>query len=244
VLQNLTNGEFREICTEKGDQINPRISGRNIVWTDKRNEPGEGDIYLFDLGTEREIPVCTAPGLQQFPAIAGATIAWMDFRDGIPAIYSYNLSSGTEMQLSDRFSVATQPQVSEDYIVWSESSALDRQDTPARWIVVYDIARGEKEILPLGTKNPWLMDLDKNRILYADPDHLSLEEGYVHLFVIDMPEENRVPVPSPTPQTGNPKIQGSELPLPATTHPSPGSAVPPVIGAAGLVLWIGYNYKR
>ncbi|MDD4136357.1 MAG: hypothetical protein PHT99_00490 [Methanoregula sp.] len=246
VIQNLTTGVVREICTAKGDQIDPRISGKNVIWTDKRDEPGAGNIYLFDLEIGTEIPVCTIRGLQSKPDISGNTVVWQDFREGGPAIYLYNLTTGTETRISDRFSVSYGPLVSGNVIAWTEHSVLDRQDSPSTWIEVYDLRSGTREHLNVTASSPWLLDLDGNRILYcADNDNKTRGEGYLHLFIIDIPETIPVPVlPGVSPQTGNQTSHGDNVPPPVPTHPAPATVVMPVIGCAFLVFWIGNNRKR
>ena len=196
VLLNLTTGSLKSITKGQGDRGEPSISGSRIVWTDKRNEPGGGDIYLFNLDTGSETAICTEPGLQHTPKIAGTSIVWTDYRNGHPAIYLYDLMSGTELLLSDSFVDAALPKISDEFVVWSESSVMDLRDTQTRWIVVYDISKGQKEIFTLRTRHPWFLDLDKNRILYANPDDCPMEDGYVHLFVID--SRNEIPVSPPS----------------------------------------------
>ncbi|MDD1686912.1 hypothetical protein [Methanoregula sp.] len=246
VIQNLTTGEQREVCTAKGDQVDPRISGTTVVWTDKRDGSGAGDIYLSDLETGTEKPVCTARGLQSRPDISGNTVVWQDSREGGPAIYMHNMTTGTETRISDQLSVSYGPLIAGNVIAWTEYSALDQRDEPSKWIEVYDLQSGTREHLNVTASSPWLLDLDGNRILYcADNDDKTREEGYLHLFIIDIPEETRVPIlPSLTPQTGNQTSPGDTLPSSATTHPAPVTVVVPVIGCTVLVFWIGNTRKR
>jgi beta propeller repeat protein len=196
VFLNLTTGILQDICTSQADQTDPAISGQRVVWTDKRNEPWDGDIYLFDMGTGVETPVCTEKGLQQRPKISGDIIVWMDYRDGNPVVYLYNISSGNETRISRDLFVADAPLLSDNLVVWQDYSIFDRRDERVGTIVVYNTDTGVREILPTGTMHPQLLDVDNNRILYADPDEKTLKEGFVHMFVTDVP----VP-PTPVPGT-------------------------------------------
>ncbi len=51
------------VCTEKGSQVIPSVSGDTIVWLDYRNDPdakpedAKGDIYGFNLSTKKEFVV-------------------------------------------------------------------------------------------------------------------------------------------------------------------------------------------
>ena len=246
VMQNLTTGALQMICTEAGDQIDPDISGQKIVWTDKRTGRGDGDIYLFDLETNQEMPVCTSRGLQQFPKVFDNRIVWVEYRDGSPAIYLYNLSSGTEMRISESLFDAVLPKISDRYIVWKEYSVLDHRDDQASRIIVYDLADGHKEYLPLKTEFPSLWDLDKNRILYTDPDNKSPEEGYVHIFVIDTPEVTPSPVlPSAASAQENLTHAIDQPQQTISTQSAPVNAVLPLAaGCIAILLWPRAGHRK
>jgi len=221
VMENLTTGEFREICTAQGDQIDPRISGSRIVWTDRRNESGGsgGDIYLYDLATGKEIPVNMRAGLQQQPDISGDTVVWTDYRDGEPAIYLYNLETKAENRISNLLTHAYRPLTDGDVVVWSEYSSLDRRDEPLVWIEVYDLHTGTLEPLNTTASNPGLQDLDTGRILYfTDTGDHARKDGYLHLYVLDSPQGRD------TVNTGSiSSVPGQETNV---TSPAPGGQLP------------------
>jgi len=243
VLQNLTTGILRNISTGNADQIDPSISGSRIVWTDKRNEPTGGDIYLYDLRTGIEIPICTKSGLQQKPEISGDMIVWQDYRVGKPEVYLYNISSGMEARISRDFFVADAPLLSGKFAVWMEYSDLDRRDERASAIVVYNTVSGVREILPVKSSHPQLLTADENRVLYADPNDKSLEEGFVHLFIID---DSIIPPVSTTnsllhlkAEEANPKTTSSREQTP--THSA--TASPVVIPFSLVVLVLLYRVR-
>ncbi|MDD1702878.1 MAG: hypothetical protein LUQ31_07880 [Methanoregula sp.] len=190
VLMNISNGVLQEICSRDADQTNPYISGSRIVWADKRNEPEGGDIYLFDLDTRQETPVCTDSGAQRYPKIFNDTVIWRDYRNGGSEVYLSSLSSGAKTRISDPAYDAGEPFIRDNYVAWTEYSRFDRRDTRSSRICVYDIAAGSREILPVSTSYPLLLDLDRNRILYEDPAQSSMKTGYLHLFMIDTVVQN------------------------------------------------------
>ena len=84
------DGEF-VVCDAEGDQTDPSIAGPLIAWTDARCDPGQSDIYAYDLEDQTEFVVCDAAGPQSHVDLTGdGTIAWLDGRDDgrYPAIYS------------------------------------------------------------------------------------------------------------------------------------------------------------
>jgi beta propeller repeat protein len=64
---NLASGEERYICTAKGRQSSPAVSGEWVVWEDGRDQ-NSADIYAYNLKTGKERAVCTAERGQRSPA--------------------------------------------------------------------------------------------------------------------------------------------------------------------------------
>jgi beta propeller repeat protein len=193
-LLNLTSQNRQLVFSGPGKIDTLSADGSRIVWVDKRNEPGDGDIYLYDIDQNEERPLCTAPDLQQYPRISGDYVVWEDFRDGIPAIYLYNLTSRTESRISDLTFIASMPYISGNYIAWTQYDIQDRTREKSRTIMIYNIGTGEKELFRQGARPLTLQDFRDNHLLYSIQDDKTLQEGYVHMFVIDRP----VPFPSPT----------------------------------------------
>jgi beta propeller repeat protein len=246
VLQNLTTGILRNISTGNGNQFDPSISGPRIVWTDKRNEPTGGDIYLFDLETEIETPICTESGLQQKPEIFGDIVIWQDYRNGKPEVYLRNIVSGTESRISRDFFSADEPFLSGKFAVWMEYSDLDRRDERAGAIVVYNTVSGIREILPVKSSHPQLLTAHENRVLYADPNDRSLEEGFVHLFIID---NSIIPPVSTTNSLSRLNLEDANpITTPVSeqtpTHPAPASMVTIPFSIGVLVLLYRFQIQR
>ena len=116
---------------------------------------------------------------------------------------------------------------------------FDTRDERASWISVYSLATGAREILPVSTDVPQLLGFDNNRILYANPDDKSLEEGYVHVYVIDTPVP--VIVPAGENATTNESDQGvvaGMIPVeetPVCQTPVPMTAILMAVGCGILI---------
>ena len=242
-LLNLTNQERRVIPTGPGKINTLSMDGSRIVWSDERNEPGGGDIFLYDLDRNEEIPLSTARGSQCFPEISGDYVVWRDFRDGSPATYLYNLTSGTEYRISRDFFNAYWQHISGDLIAWQESSVFDTRDEPSGSIIVYSISSGAREVLPISSVFPRLFDVDRNRILWASygENHETKlkKDGYVHLFVIDTPKPDPLPTLTlPSDGFGNHTLTLEKTNVPVPTHTAAMPAVLLAFGGCALVFWI------
>jgi beta propeller repeat protein len=108
------------VYASDGDQWNPAISGRVIVW---REDPGDGsgsNIYGYDLDDPPagRLDICTYTGDQDFPAISGNIVAWQDNSDSeIWAIDLSDMGSG-RFSISDGTGDNQRPAVSGNTIVW------------------------------------------------------------------------------------------------------------------------------
>ncbi|MFC1594200.1 C25 family cysteine peptidase [Candidatus Omnitrophota bacterium] len=106
----ISTGAETRITDDSAHQKYPDISGSKIVWEDHRVNDNETfhykDIYLFDLNNSMagEIRITTDPNDQVEPAISGSAVVWEDTRNyTIEDIYFYNITSGTENQLTANF---------------------------------------------------------------------------------------------------------------------------------------------
>ena len=77
------------ICTQIGNQNQPKINSSVVVWADERNYPGDAentDIYGCGLPWSDELVFSGAPGQQSSPAISGSLgepffVVWGDYRN-------------------------------------------------------------------------------------------------------------------------------------------------------------------
>jgi beta propeller repeat protein len=133
----LTRREF-PICTLKGKQLFPRVSGETVVWSDFRNVPkskvrtraADPDIYGYDLTTHRDFPICRAKGSQHGADISGDTVVWDDGRQlGTSGedIYGYDLRTKRTFAVSIAPGDQTHPAVSGQRVVWTDYRRASRQ---------------------------------------------------------------------------------------------------------------------
>ena len=112
--------------------------------------------------------------------------------------------------------------------------------------MVYNIATGEHVLFEPGTRHPMLLGLADNRILYANPDNMSIKEGYVHIFAIDTPGpvQSSPEVSAPTTlQQGNSTALTYSLFGTAPAGSGPLSAITMVLLCIGLVTVIRKRQK-
>ncbi len=246
VMYNLTDKSLHNIATDPGKKSGPTMDDSYVVWVDKRNEPGAGDIYLFDLKNNTERPLCTARGLQHYPQVSGNYVVWGDLRDGTPAIYLYNLTTETEYRISDLTVYSSEPYLSGNYVAWETYALYDDTKDKTRQVVVYNIATCESVLFEPGTRHPMLLGFADNRILYANPDTKSIKDGYVHIFVLDIPTpvQSSPTVSTPaTPQQGNGTVLTYTFSEPAPAGFGPEVAIAVVLGSIGLVTAIRKRQK-
>ena len=115
-----------------GSQKEPRISGQKIVWWDTRSD--NGDVYLYDVGTNTERRITTNSSGQFSPDISGDKIVWYDDRNGPYDIYLYDLATNTERQITDEAAKQDSPRIFGDKIVWE-----DLRDGSYYNIYLYDL---------------------------------------------------------------------------------------------------------
>jgi len=144
-----TSGREFRICADlPGDQVDPAVSGSVVVWTDWRNDPGDGsdaDIYAarldgdepsavtgFALGPA-EFTICTAPGWQYLPAVSGDIVVWQDsrsFTDTGWDIYGYDIAARREFPICTAPGDQVAPAISGNIVVWTDerNAALTGSD--------------------------------------------------------------------------------------------------------------------
>jgi beta propeller repeat protein len=119
---NLDTKQEFAVCTHSGDQLNPAISGKYVVWQDNRNGSSNIDIYGKDIDTDTEFVICNASGNQINPAISGDIVVWEDYRSGssVPHIYGYRISTQTEFAICTQTSYQKSPAIDGNFVVWQD----------------------------------------------------------------------------------------------------------------------------
>lgn len=107
-----------QITNSDVDQVDPVISGDQIVWNEKKD--GQYDIYLYTISTRQVTPVCTEPHNQYAKAIAGNRIAWVDDRNGDynEDIYLYDIPTKNETRITTDGGEKFQVSFSGNRIAW------------------------------------------------------------------------------------------------------------------------------
>ncbi len=115
--------EIRPI--EGYDQWSPAIYEDKIVWINGKT--GKGDVYLYDLKSQQQIPVCIDPQVQFRPAIYGDKIVWVDYRNADPQnissnpdIYMYDLKTNKEIPVCLNLTPQQVPNIYEGKVVWQD----------------------------------------------------------------------------------------------------------------------------
>ncbi len=130
---DLTSRRAYLLAPVPGAQVEPRIDGALVVWTDYRNDPEQGDIYGYDLSTRQEFAVAVEPGHQGRPAVAGHVVVWEDWRTGAAQIVARDLASGETWPLTPQPGPYSRPLVAGGRVVWLDTTG----GVPA--IAVYDL---------------------------------------------------------------------------------------------------------
>ena len=156
-----TTGRELPVVRDSVRQEYPAVSGRTVVWQDKRN--GGWDIYGATVsadGTVAEFPICRHARAQINPAISGDTVVWTDYRRGNADIYGYDLQERRVFPVRIARRHQMDPQVSGTLVLWN-----DVRYTRAGVVSVIrgkDLAHGDVFTIPL---QPWGWVLDGDRVL-------------------------------------------------------------------------------
>jgi beta propeller repeat protein len=100
------------------EQSSLRASGSLIVWEDSRN--GLPDVYLFDLGDERERRVSKTSAIRRQPSVSRSTIVWVNEDSAHEReIRGVDLAEGIEFSISELGDVAA-PAIDRHLVVWQQ----------------------------------------------------------------------------------------------------------------------------
>jgi len=131
IFAGVLPGAGTAVCTAPGDQILPRVSGRFVVWEDRR--AGNADIYGYDTETQKEFVICDERYDQTAPAISGTWVVWQDDRGHDWDVYGATIDPATDTvapangaDLSPAVGVQgngdqTEPAVAGDTVVWVDT---------------------------------------------------------------------------------------------------------------------------
>jgi len=143
-LYNIDTKTTSRLVDGPGDHYYPQIWENLVVWTDTRNggtsmSQENADVFMMDLTTGVETPICTNPASQPSPAaIWGTKVVWPDCRNdpdypNVPSrarnwdLYMYDISTGTETQLTSMPGWEFSPRIYENkvYFIMKDSANID-----------------------------------------------------------------------------------------------------------------------
>ncbi len=102
-----------------------------VVWFGDEND-GDEDIRGYDLSTSEVIEIAVDDEVQAFPRIKGTKVVYMDLRFGDSgyagdwnhaAIFMYDLTTQETIQITDGSSIAIDPDLDGDIVVWMDYRA-------------------------------------------------------------------------------------------------------------------------
>jgi beta propeller repeat protein len=179
-LYNLSTKEIVRITTNESQQVEPKIFGDIIVWTDMRNIFFDSDnllgqfnhdIYMYNLSNSTEIQLTDEDATQDGPDIYNNLIVWMDWRNGpiselefpfngTTDIYIYNISEETEDELIINPRNQTSPKIWGSNIIWMENNSGKES------IYLYDYLTGKEDIIINFEGSYLCWEIFKDRVVY------------------------------------------------------------------------------
>jgi beta propeller repeat protein len=205
-----TKGAETRITTNKGEQEYPAIYGDRIVWRDWRNgnqhDFKNGDIYMYNVSTSKEIQITTNKSSQVNPDIYKDIIVWEDDRNGSENwdIYMYNLSTKKETQITANKSNQLSPAIYGDKIVWVDQ----RNGYPNNDIYMYDLSTRKETQITTNGSNQQSPKIYGDRIVWEDwrngDDYNLNSDIYMH----DLSISKEIQITTDKSYQGEPAIYG------------------------------------
>lgn len=171
------------VVEASGDQTNPSLDGRFLVYQDNRaggSPAGEWDIYLKDLVSGEEIPVSTAPGDQVNPVVRGNLIVWEDNRNGDWDLYSATITPTAPPVVAEpRLTLAVNGAFWESYAQYLAGEATVRYAISNQGPgIASDVAIRRIDVLPLAVS---LSGPLPGSVVEITPSHRAMLETRFHL---------------------------------------------------------------
>ncbi|MFP6621213.1 MAG: dockerin type I domain-containing protein [Pirellulaceae bacterium] len=172
-------GEFKELTITV--DTSAIASGTTIVRcievvSDARVKiPGEDDRFCLTGLVSDSVPVFEVPnfGYTSASDISGDWIVYSDGRNGNSDIFAYQVSSGTEIQVTTNDKEQMSPLISGNLIAWVDRRNWDGQSDPylrGNDVYGYDLSTGQE--FPISAK-PY-----SSRIIGVDGNLVAVNEGY------------------------------------------------------------------
>lgn len=140
------SGVESPVVVKPGDQFDPVISGRYVVFTDTSG--GNADIWYFDSADGSLHPAVTGPGDQFLSEIAGSRIVYTDANTGNGDIRLFDIITGSNTAITSDPAQQLSPSISGRLAAWEDSRGADRD------IWVLDLVTGEaRSVTGAGDQN-------------------------------------------------------------------------------------------
>jgi beta propeller repeat protein len=167
-MYNLSSKTEKQISKDFAG-IFPAIYGNKIVFSEVRNSIS--NIYLYDLGTNKETQITTSLALYLYPDIYGSRIVWQDSRNGDSNsdIYMHDIGTGMETQITTNSANQSYPAIYGNSIIWADARN-------GNWdIYMYDLGTSTETQITTNPANQSYPAISGNRIVWRDERNSSTD---------------------------------------------------------------------
>ena len=185
--------------TTDGRACCPAIYGNRIVWKDECDEDNKYDIYMYDLSTNKEIPIAIhdenkGTSFGDGLAIYGDKIVWASSYDGeyrSSQIYIYDLSTKRETKITTNESDNIQPAIYGNRIVYSKDSEYLSEDNSGDFdIYMYDLSTKKETRIATNTNGlAFSPAIYGDRIVWRDSDAYN---GSDDIYMYDLSTKSKL----------------------------------------------------
>lgn len=146
------------VTTNVAHQKGSAVSGENLVYLDFRTGTIP-EVYLYEFAKASEKPITQSGSWKSNLDIAGTKVVWEDSRNGTPDVYCYDLTTGTETNVTGT-SYGKNPAVSGSKVAY-ETSRNGNED-----VYVYDLVAKTNTLLVANTYAQNEPDISGNLVAY------------------------------------------------------------------------------
>lgn len=161
-----------------------------IVWADERAGTGESDIYLYDIAFGKERPLAVTRGAyESAPDIYKNYVVFWTNGNGNADIYSLDLSTGEETQITTDPNTQTNPAIWGNYIVW-EDYRNGRQQSD---IYLHDLTTGKEKRITSGSPVARAPDIYGDYVVWTETIYNPNSIDSIYYYHIPTGAVNSIP---------------------------------------------------
>ncbi|MGC5325550.1 TolB family protein [Brevibacillus sp. SYSU BS000544] len=192
VVYDRDSGKETKIAADGKKKSMVKVDGKNVVWLEDSKS-----IYLYNISTEKTTKITSDKAKPVDVDIDGNTIVWTDQRGGNSNIYSYNLKSNTENQITTS-NKASDPSVSGSVIVFQDerNSNLD--------IYYYDTSSNKEGRATTNKYNQSNPSVSNGTIVFEDR-----REGVSNIYYYDISRKREEQITDSDNDSKNPMVHGN-----------------------------------